>query len=125
MLSDLCESFQSAVEQLDPAEVGYAVRLTGLTQKLANDAAALVTDYPYGEAVALVSLAGNLLQWLKSEAENPDDRERRYARQQAVLDLLTFAHALVTHYGASATQQKERLDAHRERIGDALRALVP
>jgi hypothetical protein len=125
MLSDLCTGYQSDVDQLDPTDIHYTARLGVLTQKLALDAAALVTDYPFGEAVALVQLAAQVVQWIKAESEDPDDLQRRYGRQQAVLDILVFAHALATHYGASVAWQKENLDAHRERIGNALRALVP
>jgi hypothetical protein len=124
-LTDLCTTYQSDVEALDPAEVGYAVRLTGLTQKLALDAAGLVVDFPFGEAVALIQLAGNLLQWLKSEAEDPTDLQRRYGRQQAVLDLMVFAHALVGYLGASQTWQRENLPDHRQRVANALAALLP
>jgi hypothetical protein len=125
MLSDLCTGYQSDVEALDPAEVGYAVRLTGLSQTLANDAAAEIADFPYGEPVALTQLCANLLQWLKSESQDPDDRQRRYGRQAATIDLLTFCHALAIHLGSSPAQQRERLDDHRQRIGDALGPLVP
>ena len=125
MLSDICETFQAEVERLDPGEQDYAGRLNILTQKLAGDAAAEIVNFPYGEAVAVIQLCAQVLQWLRSEAEDPEDRQRRYARQQAVLDLLTFCHALSIHYGASATQQRENLAEHRARIADALRPLVP
>jgi hypothetical protein len=61
------------------------------------------------------------LLWLKTEAEDPDDRQRRYGRQQALIDLLTFCHTLVGHLGSTATRQKENLEVHRTRIADALR----
>jgi hypothetical protein len=125
MLSDTCETYQSEVERLDPGEQDYAGRLNILTQKLAKDATAEIVNFPYGEPAALVSLCAQLVQWLKAEAEDPEDRQRRYARQQAVLDLLTFCHALSIHYGASAARQRENLAEHRTRIADALRPLVP
>jgi hypothetical protein len=120
-LSTLCTGYQTAVEQLDPAEVGYAVRLTGLTQKLALAATALIVDFPFGEAVALVQLSGSVLQWVRAEAEDPTDLQRRYSRQQATLDLQVFCHALVVHLGSSASRQKENLADHRQRIADALK----
>jgi hypothetical protein len=125
MLSEICTTFQDAVEQLDQADLNYAARLGVLTQKLANDAAAEIADFPYGEPVALTQLCANLLQWLKSESQDPDDRQRRYGRQAATIDLLTFCHALAIHLGSSPAQQRERLDDHRQRIGDALGPLVP
>jgi hypothetical protein len=38
MLSTICDAFQSEVDQLDPGEQDYAVRLAALTQKLARAA---------------------------------------------------------------------------------------
>ena len=124
MLSTICKTFQDRVDGLDPGLEGYAARLGVLTQELAADATAAIVDHPYGEPIALVSLAAQVLQWLKAEAADPDDRQRRYGRQQAVLDLLTFCHALSIHYGASATQQRENLADHRTRIADALGAIA-
>jgi hypothetical protein len=56
MLSEICTTFQDAVEQLDPADLNYAARLGNLTRKLASDAVAQIGNYPLGEAVALRSL---------------------------------------------------------------------
>ena len=125
MLSQLCETFQTEVAQLDPGEQDYAVRLAGLTQKLARNATELIADYPFGESVALIQLCAQVLQWLKSERDDPDDRQRRYARQQPVLDLLVFCHALGGHYDGTAARQRENLAERRVRIADALRPLVP
>jgi hypothetical protein len=121
MLSDLCDTFQDEVQQLDPGDIDYAVRLGSLTQKLAKDAAAEIADYPYGEPAPLTQLCAGVLQWLKAEAADPDDRQRRYGRQQAVIDLLTFCHALTGFHAGSAAQQRENLADHRARIADALR----
>jgi hypothetical protein len=125
MLSDICGTYQSEVERLDPGEQDYAGRLNILTQKLAKDAAAEIVNFPYGEAVAVIQLCAQVLQWLRSEAEDPEDRQRRYARQQAVIDLLVFCHALAGFHGGSVARQRENLAEHRARIADALRPLVP
>jgi hypothetical protein len=125
MLSTICDAFQPEVEALDPKDEDYGTRLRSLVLKLAKDAAAEIADYPFGEPVALLQLCQQVLAWLKSEAEDPEDRRRRYGRQQAVLDLLTFSHALAGFHGGSAAQQRKRLAEHRARIADALRPLVP
>jgi hypothetical protein len=125
MLSILCSVFQAEVEALDPKDEDYGTRLRTLVLKLAKDATAHVADYGLGEVPALLQLCQQVLAWLKSESEDPEDRQHRYGRQQAVLDLLTFSHALAGFHGGSAALQRKNLAEHRTRIADALRPLVP
>jgi hypothetical protein len=120
MLSELCSTYQDEVEKLAEAD-DYLVRLAGLTQRLAKDATEQIADYPHGEPVALIQLCGQVLQWSASEAAAPEDRQRRHGRQQAVIVLLVFCHAIAGFHGGSAAQQREGLAEHRARIADALK----
>jgi hypothetical protein len=123
MLSQLCDEFQREVEALDPKADDYAAELLALVKKLVRDAAAHVADYHLGEIPALLELSRLVLAWLKSEAEDPADRSRRYARQRAVLDLLTFCEN-VRHFHASKGKSDD-LAQFRAQVADALRSLVP
>jgi hypothetical protein len=124
MLSATCETFEAEVEALDPED--YAVRLGGLTRKLARDAAEGIENYACGEIPALLQLCARVLAWLQAEAEEPDDQSRRYERQRVVLDLLTLCHGIAAFHSGSAAQQRKpaSVAALRDLVADALRALV-
>jgi hypothetical protein len=72
--------------------------------------------------LALLELSRVVLSWLRSEAEDPEDRQRRYARQQAVLDLLMFCEALRRSHAAKG--RPDELAAFRAKVADALGGLA-
>jgi hypothetical protein len=123
MLSTICDAFQAEVEQLDSGADDYSYQLRPLVLKLVRDAAAVVEESHYGEVPALLELGRLVLAWLKSEMEDTEDRQRRYARRQAVLDLLRLCDGISGFYASK--RKASDVAAHRARIGDALRGLVP
>jgi hypothetical protein len=122
-LTDLCNKFQTDVEALDEADLGHATQLAVLVRKLAFGATAYFADYPYGEVPAIIELTRIVLAWLKAEAEDTNDRQRRYARQQAVVNLLMLCEGLSRfHTGKRRGSDTATL---RGQIGEALRGLIP
>jgi hypothetical protein len=60
---------------------------------------------------------------LSVEADDAEDRQRRYARQQALLNVLTLCEGICRfHAGKRKTAD---IDALRGLIADALQPLVP
>ena len=57
------------------------------------------------------------MDWLKSEAEDPEDRSRRYQRQRAVLDLLTLCEGVRVFHASKG--KAEDITALRNQIADA------
>ena len=128
MLPQLCAEFQVEVEALDADDVGdYAAQLRRLTLKLARDAALEIADHHYGEIPALCQRCHEVLAWLAAEAEDVEDRQRRYGRQQTVLNLLVLAEGIVRFHSGQGTRKArdEAAAALRDHVADALQALVP
>jgi hypothetical protein len=98
MLSDLCTTFLTDVEALDPRGEDFGAELTLLALNLARDATHHIGGYGMGEIPALCQRCSEVLAWLKSEAEDTEDRQRRYGRQQAVLNLLVLCEAISRFY---------------------------
>ena len=120
MLSDICDAFASDVEALDVKSDDYGIELRPLVLKLVRDAAAQLESQLCGEIPALLQRCYELLVWLK---EDPEDRARRYARQQVVLSLLVLCDGIVRFHGGR--RKAADLARFRELIADALQGLVP
>jgi hypothetical protein len=126
MISEICNSFANDVEGLDPKDEDYPADLRRLVLMLVRDASLYFADYGMGEIPALCQRCHEVLSWLSAEAEDPEDRQRRYGRQQVVLNLLTLCEALVRFHDASGTRKAKAADlaALRAQVADALQGLV-
>ena len=111
-----------ARSRLDVKDEVYGIDLRRLTLRLARDAAAQVEGYGYGEIPALLELSGLVLAWIKAEAEDPEDRQQRYARQRAVLNLLTLCEGICRFHGGR--RRASDVAKFRDLVADALRGLV-
>jgi hypothetical protein len=121
-IADPCDREHCAAE-LAGVVGDYARELTGLVKRLAKDAAAHVADYHLGEIPALCQRCHEVLAVLSVEADDAEDRQRRYARQQALLNVLTLCEGICRfHAGKRKTAD---IDALRGLIADALQPLVP
>ena len=123
MLNEICNAFASDAEALDPKSEDYRVELRSLVLKLARDAAAHVESHSFGEIPALLQRCYELLAWLKSEADDPEDRARRYGRAQAVLNLLQLCDGIARFH--TGRRKAAELARFRVLIVDALQGLVP
>jgi hypothetical protein len=94
MLGEACAEFQNKVDKLDPGDKDYPAHLRAAILKLTRDAAAHFADYDNGEVPAILERSRFVLSWLQSEAEDAEDRQRRYNREQAVLSLLFLCSAV-------------------------------
>jgi hypothetical protein len=121
MLSAICDTFAAEVEALDPKADDFGVDLRRLILKLARDATAEFADHDLGEVPALLERCRYVIAWLKSAAED-EDRQRRYGRQQALLNLLVLCEGICRFHDSK--RKAADVDALRNLIGDALRALV-
>jgi hypothetical protein len=63
------------------------------------------------------------LSAIAAEAEDPDDRHRRYARQAALLNLLILVDGIVRFHASK--RRANDVAALRDLVADALRPLVP
>jgi hypothetical protein len=122
MLSTICDAFQAEVEQLDSGADDYSYQLRPLVLKLVRDAAAVVEESHHGEASALLELGRLVLAWLKSEMEDTEDRQRRYARRQAVVSLLLLCEGIRRFH--AGRRKPEDVDALRALVRSALAPLV-
>jgi hypothetical protein len=119
VLSQLCEAFANKVDALDPRNEDYLPHLKVAVLKLARDAANHV-EGSHGEVSAILELGRLVLAWLSSEAEDREDRSRRYNRQRAVLDLLGLCESIRLFHRAGKRKPAE-VTAFRGQVGDALR----
>lgn len=117
-------SFRTKVDKLDPRDEDYAAHLRAAILKLTRDAAAHFADYDDGEVPAILERSRFVLSWLQSEAEDAEDRQRRYNRQQAVLNLL-FLCSAVAQFHRSGKRKTASLTELRDQVADALRGLIP
>ena len=92
-------------------------------QKLARDAANHVADYGMGEIPALLQRCHEVMAWLQAESEDTEDWQRRYARQQSVLNLLSLCEGTCQFHRAGKRKTTE-VSAFRSQVSDALRELV-
>ena len=122
MLNEICNTFAGEVEALDPKDEDYAVELRALVLKLIRDAAAQLEAQLCGEIPALLQRCYEALAWLKSAAEEPEDRARRYSRQQVILNLLVLCDGIVRFH--AGRRKAADLTRFRELIADALEGLV-
>ena len=124
-LPELCEAIQDQVEALETDTEDYAGRLKRLKLKLARDAAEHVGEsYAMGEIPALCQRICELMAALAAAAEGPDDRQRRYGRQQALLNLLTLCESIRVFDVGTHAQRRASIASLRGLVSDALAGLV-
>ena len=122
-LSELCASFLDTVDEIDPADaVAYGTRLDRIVKKLALNAAEHVGEHDLGEISALMARCHGVLAWLAAEAEDINDRQRRYGRQQAVLNLCVLCESIRRYY--TGRRKPEDVESLQALVSSALATLV-
>lgn len=122
-LSELCDTFATEVERLNSRDEDYPTDLRALTKQLIRDAAEHVEVSQFGEVPTLLESSRIVLAWLS--AEDPENRQRRYGRQQAVLNLLTLCEGIRRLRVGTRKSKNDAAAALREAVADSLRGLVP
>jgi hypothetical protein len=122
-LSEACQEFVDALDEI-PADGEPPARLRPLITRLAKDAVEHVAEHRHGEISALLQRSYLALAALSAEIENPDDRQCRYRRQAALLDLVILVDAVTRFHAATRAQQRASVDALRDLVAAALSDLV-
>ncbi len=121
-LSESCNKFADALEELEPADADLPARLKGLITWLVRGASEHVAEHSMGEVAAIVQRCHEALSTLSAERGDPDDRRSRYRSRAAVPNLLIMVDGVARFH--QGKQKPANVAALRELVADALSGLV-
>lgn len=120
-LSESCNEFADALEEIEPADADLSARLKGLITRLAKDAVEHVGVHRHGEIPALLQLCCDALAALEAEAEDLEDRASRYASRRAILNVLSMCDGIARFH--EGRQKPSDVAALRDLVAGALAGL--